>query len=105
MTDIGHSGRLTKVQKRVQELEAILIERGLGDLIPPPVEAVKKARSSNMDVEGVEDGADENGLVEGVGSLTIREDDGATRFLGMSAGSAYFGTVSLFRCMRLRATI
>lgn len=76
------------------ELEAILMERGLGDLIPPPVEVGKSARSSNMDIEGLEVGGEENGLVEGVGSLTIREDDGATRFLGLSAGSAYFGSVS-----------
>lgn len=42
---------------------------------------------------GVED--DESLLVAGVGSLTIK-DDGTTRFLGLSAGSAYFVKVSLF---------
>lgn len=32
----------------------------------------------------------ESDLVEGVGSLTIKEEDGSTRYLGLSSGSAYF---------------
>lgn len=33
-------------------------------------------------------------IQQGVGSLSIRDEDGRTRFLGVSAGSAYYFKVS-----------
>lgn len=97
-----------------------MTNNGLVDLIPEPLELpVKGSRSSSiasgsgikredlnkLSMNGIEEesegGGEEEGrnnnirdferdLVEGVGSLTIREEDGSTRYLGLSSGSAYF---------------
>lgn len=58
---------------------------GLGDLIPPALFNGKKVAGE----EGAEMEEEEALLTLGLGSLSINED-GSTRFLGLSAGSAYY---------------
>lgn len=97
---------------RVAELELSLREVGFSDRIPPPLqlEFLSKADEGEGGEEGFmsKDATPEfepketelaktlevqsglRSIFEGVGSLSIREEDGKTRFLGTSAGSAYF---------------
>ncbi|KAK4702072.1 hypothetical protein P7C70_g4153, partial [Phenoliferia sp. Uapishka_3] len=107
------TGRSSKAQlevvqlaKRLEELEGVLKEAGLGLRIPPPLElefkhlkedgtgdegSAKEASAMNGNAVAGPAAVDPlDGIMDGVGSLSIREEDGRTRFLGTSAGSAYF---------------
>ena len=79
-------------QKRAEELEAIIRAAGMADKVPAPLELGKKGKVEVPEAASAHE-EDGNLLVAGVGSLTIK-DDGTTRFLGLSAGSAYFVKVS-----------
>lgn len=89
------SGRISKatqqlalISQRVIDLEAILKSNGLQDSIPEPVPAI--ASGSGIKKERKEYALQFEDLVGGVGSLTIKNEDQSTRYLGMSSGSAYF---------------
>lgn len=78
-------GRLSPWAKRVEELESIMTSAGLGNLIPPALFGGKKVGGEEAgEMEEVE-----ALLTLGLGSLSINED-GSTRYLGVSAGSAYY---------------
>lgn len=100
---------LNLLLSRLQHVEGALRDLGADDQIPPPLSLEFAGKASTAAAEGKEDDekaqddAEEHGmddqdqsdevgevLAGGVGSLSIREDDGRTRFLGTSAGSAYY---------------
>ncbi|KAL8290374.1 hypothetical protein RQP46_002632 [Phenoliferia psychrophenolica] len=104
---------VVKLAKRLEELEGVLKDAGIGHRIPPPLELdfrVGKGPAEDERSAGEDDGPARppdgggveglpvaaaigdplEGLMDGVGSLSIRDEDGRTRFLGTSAGSAYF---------------
>lgn len=107
---------VVKLAKRLEELEGVLKDAGIGHRIPPPLELdFRLGKGPTEDERGVGEDDGEvrsleggveglpvaaavgdplEGLMDGVGSLSIRDEDGRTRFLGTSAGSAYFAAVS-----------
>ena len=120
------TGRSSKAQvevlvlaKRLEELEGVLKDAGIGHRIPPPLDPEfllgrgpanddeVDSRRPQMHERGavvgipppVASGNALDGIMDGVGSLSIREEDGRTRFLGTSAGSAYFAAVSRDRVL------
>lgn len=106
------TGRSSKAQlevvqlaKRLEELEGVLKDAGIGHRIPPPLDFEftlgkgpddhRAPPEDDPQADAAAPAADSlDGIMDGVGSLSIREEDGRTRFLGTSAGSAYFAAVS-----------
>jgi hypothetical protein len=110
---------LSALARRIEELEGALREVGAPERIPAPLrlefagkEYIRGGARPDADAgaEGNTEARDEGGdgmdeeheeetaveaILQGAGSLSIREQDGRTRFLGVSAGSAYYFKVSI----------
>lgn len=85
--------------KRAGDLETILREVGLEARLPPPLDLAKKMALVDENVNRPEGNGELELLAAGVGSLSICEEDGSTRFLGTSSSASYFDNVSFpFAC-------
>ncbi|SCV72214.1 BQ2448_4908 [Microbotryum intermedium] len=106
------NAELNALLKRCEDLEAALGDVGANDRIPPPLtlEFTGRNLSRNLKTTGADGEGDDTmedfgsprasethteaagveAVLQGVGSLSIREDDGRVRYLGTSAGPAYY---------------
>ncbi|SGY20619.1 BQ5605_C016g08107 [Microbotryum silenes-dioicae] len=106
------NAEMNALLKRCEDLEAALQDVGATDRIPSPLTLEFTGRSLNKNSNATEadgegdDTMDDFGgsrasethieaagveaVLPGVGSLSIREDDGRVRYLGTSAGPAYY---------------